>query len=172
MTARPASSPHSRRASFVCAIRNTESEPQHTTCVCVRSQCTQQGTCARDYVLVRNRNKALAEPSPKFRSTRSVTYSSDCASSSCVTELRVGDGLNCLVCTADSNSCDKQGERADASGRGVRRFLIRCRAATQQEHGTSSQAGSHRAGADGRSQQSERLSSDQWQPTATRGTLP
>jgi hypothetical protein len=67
---------------FVCAIRNTESEPQHTTCVCVRSQCTQQGTCARDYVLVRNRNKALAEPSAKFRSTRSVTYSSDCASSS------------------------------------------------------------------------------------------
>ena len=55
----------------------------------------------------------------------------------------MGDGLNCLVCTADSNSCDKQGERADASGRGVRRFLIRCRAATQQEHGTSSQAGSH-----------------------------
>jgi hypothetical protein len=82
-----------------------------------------------------NRRKAWAEPSAKFRSTRSVKSSADCASSSCVTELRVGDGLSCLVCTADSNSCDNQGERADASGRGVRRFLIRCmRLAARARH--------------------------------------
>ena len=134
MAAQPANSPHSRSASlFVCAIRNTERAAAHDV-RCVRSQVTQQRT-APGTTYSCNRRKAWAEPSAKFRSTRSVKSSADCASSSCVKELRVGDGLSCLVCTADSNSCDNQGERADASGRGVRRFLIRCvRLAARARH--------------------------------------
>ena len=136
MTAQPANSPHSRSASlFVCAIRNTERAAAHDV-RCVRSQVTQTANvrpAGTTYSC--NRRKAWAEPSAKFRSTRSVKSSADCASSSCVKELRVGDGLSCLVCTADSNSCDNQGERADASGRGVRRFLIRCmRLAARARH--------------------------------------
>ena len=54
MTAQPANSPHSRSASlFVCAIRNTERAAAHDV-RCVRSQVTQQRTCARDYVLVQS----------------------------------------------------------------------------------------------------------------------